>query len=65
MVEALPLLFCMRCSSFPDRLDAGEIIRCTDSSRENALWQPCRLRWKKINIKRYGGSPAAFVLHEI
>ena len=37
----------------------GGAIRCTDSSRENALWQSCRLRWQKINIKRYGGSPTA------
>ena len=57
-VEALPLLFCVRCSSFPDRLDTGEIIQCTDSGRENAMWQPCCLLWEKINVKRYGGSPA-------
>ena len=42
-----------------DRLDAGEIIPCIDSSRENAMWQPCRLCWEKINIKRYGGIFAA------
>ena len=32
----------------------GGAIRCTDSGRENALRQSCRLRWEKINIKRYG-----------
>ena len=37
----------------------GGAIRRTDSSRENAMWQPCRLRWEKINVKRYGGSPTA------
>ena len=54
MVEALPLLFCVRCSSFPNRFDAGGAIRCTDSGRKNAMWQSCRLRWEKINVKRYG-----------
>ena len=46
-VEALPLLFCMRYSSFSDRLDAGEIIRRTDSGKENAMWKPFHLHWKK------------------
>ena len=64
-VKTVPLLFCVRCSSFPNRLDAGGAIRCTDSSRENALRQSCRLLWEKINVKRYGGSPAAFVLREM
>ena len=38
----------------------GGAIRRTDSSRENAMWQPCRLRWEKINIKRYGWKPCRF-----
>ena len=58
-MESLPLLFCVRCSSFSDRFDDGEIIPCIDSSRENAMRQLCCLCWQKINIKRYGGSPAA------
>ena len=50
-----PAAFVLRgCSSFPNRLDAGGAIQCTDSGRENALRQSCRLRWQKINIKQYG-----------
>ena len=30
-----------------DRLDASEIIQCTDSSRKNAVWKSCRLDWKE------------------
>ena len=45
-VKTVPLLFCVRCSSFPDRLDAGEIIRCTDSSRENCIFVPERVMYR-------------------
>ena len=56
-----------RCSSFSDRIawwesiHTGGAIRCTDSSRKNAMWQPCRLRWEKINVKRYGWKLYRFV----
>ena len=67
-----PAAFVFRgCSSFPDRIawwesiHTGGAIRCTDSSRENALRQPCRLRWEKINVKRYGGSPTALLFVDV
>jgi hypothetical protein len=59
-VESLPLCFSLDTAA--NRFDTGEIIPCTDLSRENAMRQLCRLRWQKINIKRYGWKLYRFVL---
>ena len=65
MVEALPLLFALDVVAF--RIDLTLAKQFNAQIRVEKT--PCGSRavcvGKKINIKRYGGSPAAFVLHEM